>query len=80
MIRKAALSGVKRFPRDKRGTRLRGVPKQMKSAADCSAADCIEKGFDDQVLVMSTSLVSGRKMKPMTRLISAITTGYHRPE
>ena len=34
----------------------------------------------DQVLVMSTSLVSGRNRKPTTRLIAAITTGYHRPE
>jgi hypothetical protein len=33
-----------------------------------------------QVLVMSTSFVSGRKRKPTTRLISATPIGYQRPE
>ena len=30
-------------------------------------------------LVMSTSLVSGRNSVPITRVIAAITIGYHRP-
>ena len=33
-----------------------------------------------QVLVMSTSLVSGRNRKPITRLMTATPIGYHRPE
>ena len=30
--------------------------------------------------VMSRSLVSGRKIRPTTKLIAATTIGYHRPE
>ena len=33
-----------------------------------------------QYFVMSTSFVSGRKKKPTTRLMHAITIGYQRPE
>jgi hypothetical protein len=33
-----------------------------------------------QYFVMSTSFVSGRKKKPTTRLMQAITIGYQRPE
>ena len=32
------------------------------------------------ICVMSRSLVSGRKIRPTTKLIAATTIGYHRPE
>jgi hypothetical protein len=35
---------------------------------------------DDQFVLMSTSLVSGRNRKPTTRLMAAMMIGYQRPE
>jgi len=32
------------------------------------------------IFVMSRSLVSGRKISPMTKLAAATMIGYHRPE
>jgi len=48
-----------------------------KPAADFSAAGCCNPR--DQVLLISTSLVSGRKKKPTTAVMEAKMIGYHRP-
>ena len=36
--------------------------------------------FPERYFEMSTSFVSGRKNVPITRVIAATMTGYHRPE
>ena len=41
---------------------------------------CASRLPSDYIWVMSRSLVSGRKMRPTTKLTAATTIGYQRPE
>ena len=54
---------------------------KTKPAADRSAAGLLRQFGSErsQFLLMSTSLVSGRKKKPTTTVIDAKMIGYHRP-
>src|SRR5690606_35102625 len=52
---------------------------RRRPAARCRGAPA-GSGDTEPYLVMSTSLVSFRKKVPITKVISATTIGYHRPE
>jgi hypothetical protein len=56
---------------------LRTVPAKVKGAR---RAGDLPASTPAQYFVMSTSFVSGRKKKPTTRLMQAMTIGYQRPE
>ena len=59
-------------------TRENGLRRWM--AMTLGYGDDATRLLSAQYFVMSTSFVSGRKKKPTTRLMHAITIGYQRPE
>jgi hypothetical protein len=59
-----------------------GVPTQKRSPAGCGASkvEALADGRAPYIVSIALSFVSGRKMRPMKKLMAATTIGYHRPE
>jgi hypothetical protein len=62
------------------GVWCRHSPNKTGPANIAGPASAYRYPTERQILVMSTSLVSGRKISATMKLIAAITIGYQRPE
>jgi hypothetical protein len=66
------LAGTKKMPRT-----MVSCGASVNKGRLCAAALCLQANY---MRVMSRSFVSGRKIRPMTKLIAATTIGYQSPE